>query len=290
MRRDRASISALGIALMRALESARPVEERVCHDPYARQFIPGWFYWMGKFFTMTGFTERRGPGVLAFLAARERHIDEELLTALREGLGQVVILGAGYDSRPYRIPELRAGVKVFEVDHPATQQDKLRRLKKIFGRVPAHVTYASVDFNSESLEDRLLAHGYDPSLRTLFIWQGVTYYLTAEAVDETLAWIAGRCSTGSRVVFDYIDRSVLEGQIRHGEVAGMRRYRWLISEGLIFGIPDGTIAAFLAARGFWLLRDARAVDLHRLYFGGPRRKRKIAPWYGVATTVLAAGE
>jgi methyltransferase (TIGR00027 family) len=275
----------MGIALIRALESAKPPDVRICFDPYARRFIPGWFYWFGWFFTSIGYAEMRGPGVQGFLAARDRYIDDHLQAAIEEGLEQLVILGAGYDSRAYRFEALKSRVKTFEVDHPVTQAEKLKRLVKIFGRVPAHVTYVGVDFNQQSLEERLLASGYNPALKTMFIWQGVTFYLTAAAVDATLAFINHHSGPGSKVIFDYMDLSVLEGGNRHGEVSGMRRYRGMIGEGLTFGIPDSTITAFLNARGYQQVRDARHVDLRRLYFTGKRQSRRIVSGYGIVTGV-----
>ncbi len=286
MRKNQASITAAGIAVLRAIESSKPQDERVCYDPYARQFIPGWFYWMCRIFTSTGYAELRGPGVQGFLAARERYIDDFLIDRLAGGLDQIVLLGAGYDSRPYRFEGLKQSGKVFEVDYPATQSVKIATLRQILGEIPAHVVFVDIDFNSQSLEQRLTDCGYDPVLKTLFIWQGVTYYLTPEAVDSTLAFIAHRSGTGSSIVFDYIDQSVLQGGGRHGEVSNMRRYRGLTGEGMIFGIPDGTIESFLAERGFAQVKNISSTDLHRLYFNGKRQKRKVVPGYGIVTAVV----
>src|SRR5512139_2654490 len=177
MRKNQTSITAAGIAVMRAVESEKPEDERICHDPYARKFIPAWMYYVLGFFIRSGYAEWRGPGVNGFLAARDRYIDDVLQNSLSEGLQQLVILGAGYDSRSYRFD--LTGVKVFEVDHPATQVDKLAKLQATFGKIPEHVTYVPVDFNTQTLERCLLESGYDPKRKTLFIWQGVSMYLTS---------------------------------------------------------------------------------------------------------------
>lgn len=144
MRKDQTSITAAGIAVMRAVESEKPEDERICNDPYARKFIPAWMYHVLGFFIKSGYAEWRGPGVNGFLAARDRYIDDTLQAFLDEGIQQLVILGAGYDSRVYRF--VRTGVKIFEVDHPATQEDKLVKVQTVFGRVPEHVVYVPVDF------------------------------------------------------------------------------------------------------------------------------------------------
>src|SRR5512133_2276030 len=113
MKKYRTSITAQGIALTRALEREKPAAERICYDPYARQFISPAFYHFTRLFVDSGYAERKGPGVQAFLAARTRHIDEYLQACLDDGIQQLVILGAGLDSRAYRFASLQERVKVF---------------------------------------------------------------------------------------------------------------------------------------------------------------------------------
>jgi methyltransferase (TIGR00027 family) len=281
MRRNQTSLTAAGIAVARAIESQKPVDERICYDPYARRFAPGWLYSMTALFVKMGYAERRGPGVMGFLAARDRYIDDVVQDFLDKGLQQFVILGAGYDSRAYRFDLPQRGVAAFEVDHPATQEDKLDKVRKIFGTIPDHVTYVAVDFNTQTLEQRLEESGYDPTLKTLFIWQGVTMYLTAGAVDDTLYFIVRHAALGSAVVFDYIYRSVLDGVQKHGEVSNMSRYRFMTGEGLTFGIEAGTLEAFLKERGFRQVRDMDAQVLKQVYFTGKNAGRKVTSGYGI---------
>ncbi len=282
MRRNQTSLTAAGIAISRALESEKPEEARICFDPYARRFAPGWLYFLTAIFVCTGYTELRGPGVMGFLVARDRYIDDVLSEYLGKGLQQLVILGAGYDARAYRFDGLKQGVKVFEIDHPATQEDKLARVKEIFGTVPSHVTYVAVDFNTQSLDQRLFEAGYDPKLKTLFIWQGVTMYLAAAAVDETLHFVTRHSAPGSAIVFDYIYHLVLQGTQKHSEVSNMRRYRFMSGEGLTFGIDEGTVEAFLRERGFNRVLDVSAEDLKQRYFTGRNARRNMVSGYGIA--------
>jgi methyltransferase (TIGR00027 family) len=281
MRRKQTSLTAAGIAVARAVESEKPEGERICYDPFARRFAPGWLYFITALFVKMGYAEWRGPGVMGFLAARDRYIDDVLQEFLGKGLQQLVILGAGYDSRPYRFDLPQRKVTVFEVDHPATQKDKLDKVRKIFGSIPGHVTYVAVDFNTQTLEQCLGESGYDPTLKTLFIWQGVTMYLTAGSVDDTLRFIVQHSEPGSAVVFDYIYRSVLDGVQKHGEVSNMRRYRFMTGEGLTFGIEASTLEAFLKERGFRLVRDMDAEGLRQAYFTGRNAGRRVSSGYGI---------
>jgi methyltransferase (TIGR00027 family) len=285
MKRNRSSLTAAGIAIVRAIESAKPAGERVCYDPYARRFVGAGLFYLVKLFTALGYADWRGPGVWEFLAVRDRCIDDYLEACLGEGLEQLVILGAGYDARAYRFEALKQ-VRVFEVDHPATQAAKLNKLEAIFGAPPAHVTYVPTDFNRETLAERLFASGYDELSRTLFIWQGVTQYLTAQAVDDTLAFVAQHSGPGSCIIFDYMDPALLRGAPGHGEISGMRRNRRLSGESLVFGIPIDSIQEFLENRDFTQVRNADHVALEQAYFSDTSRPRKVADGYAIASAVI----
>lgn len=286
MRKNQSSMSALGIAIVRGIESEKPEDQRICYDPYARQFVHPLLYKFVRFFDRIGYSEIKGPGVMGFLVARERHIDEYLKTCLANGLEQLVILGAGYDARAYRFEELKQGVKVFEVDHPASQATKLEKLDQIFGSRPVHVTFVPVDFNTQSLDQRLFEAGYDEGLKTLFIWQGVTQYLTPEAVDSTLECIAEHSGPGSAVIFDYMYPTLLDGTIQRGEVTNMRSKRWFSGEMMRFGIPEGTVTEFLEQRGFTQVHNADAKYLHGNYFKGENASRTVAYGYAIASAVV----
>ncbi len=286
MRKNQTSLTAMGIAVLRAVESEKPAGERICYDPYARRFLPGWFFGMMRFFIATGYAEWRGRGVIGFLSARERCIDDYLADCLNQGFDQLVILGAGYDSRAYRFEALKAR-RVFEVDHPATQQAKLEALKKVFGKLPGNVVYVPIDFNEQTLADCLAEHGYDPAAKSVFIWQGVTYYLEPEAVDHTLDFIARSSAPGSSVIFDYIDEDLLRAPVNHNEVSNMRRYRGMSGEELRYGIPVAQIEPFLRRRGFEQVHNMRSEELKMLYFHGQNRSRNVMSGYAIVSAVVA---
>jgi len=284
MMRNQTSITARGIAFARALESSRPAEARVCHDPLARQMLDPVFYLFCKLFA--GYGERRAPGVLGYLAARTRYIDDYLQACIDEGgIAQLVILGVGLDSRAYRFERLKDRVKVFEVDHPATQQGKINRVKKILGQLPEHVIYVPIDFNEETLQ-KLFDFGYDQQLRTLFIWEGVTYYLTTEAVNSTLEFVLRNSGQGSSIIFDYVYASALTTARKRGEIARMKRYSRFTGEGLVFGIEEGKVEEFLSRRGYIHIENATGNDLKKVYFTGVNQNRPVAPIYAIVQATV----
>jgi methyltransferase (TIGR00027 family) len=278
MKKSQASTTAQGIAFARAFEYNKPAGERICDDPLARQLIDPVYYLLGKLFINSA--ERKGPGVLGFLAARCRYMDDYLLECLQAGMEQLVILGAGLDSRAYRIEQLKGKVKIFEVDHPATQQVKLGKLHKILGRLPDYVTYVPVDFNEETLQ-KLFDFGYSREAKTLFIWEGVVYYLTAEAVDQTLAFVRNHSGAGSSIIFDYLYASALRTAHKRGEIARMQRTQRYTGEGLNFTIEEGQIEEFLGRRGYTHIHNVTSEDLHARYFTGVNQARVIAPVYAI---------
>jgi methyltransferase (TIGR00027 family) len=173
-------------------------------------------------------------------------------------------------------------VNAFEIDHPVTQADKLEKARRIFGKIPEQVRYVPVDFNSQSLSERLLSSGYDPNLISLFIWQEVTMYLTPEGVDTTLAFVVNHAAPGSAIVFDYVYQAVLDGTQKQNEITNIRRYRFMTGEGLTFGIPEGAAETFLQARGFQQVQDVTTEELKAAYFTGKNANRKVVGGYGIA--------
>ncbi len=283
MKEKQSSITAPGIAVARAIESEKPEGVRICNDPFAARFLNPWFYRFMRLFIDTGYAERTGAGVLGFLVARCRYMDDLLQEMMGHGLQQLVILGAGYDSRAYRFEQLRQGVKVFEVDYPATQQDKIKKVKAALGQLPGNVAYVGVDFNRDTLADKLAAQGYDEKKKSLFIWEGVVMYLSQAAVDSTLGFIVQHSGPGSQVVFDYIYTALLDGSVRHGEVSRMRRVRRFSGEGLTLSIPQGQVQEFLEQRGINNVIDVSSEELHARYFTGPNARRKVAWGYAIAS-------
>lgn len=264
MREQRASKTAQGVALLRAIESTRPPEKRLIYDPYAHSMVNSVNLAFSKAWVKAGLYDLSWKGAYEYVIARERYIDDMLKQALQDGFKQVVILGAGFDMRAFRIQGME-DVVVFEVDHPATQAAKRENLRKLFDPIRENIRFVSIDFNKQTLEERLIASGYDESERTFFIWQGVTMYLTPQGVDATLGFIAEHSKTGSRVVFDYFTSTLMHRSLN---IKCARIFLNMIGESLDFSIEDGQLEPFLSARGFEQVIDANWETLTRLYFTG----------------------
>ena len=295
MREGKPSYTAEVMAIRRAVESMRPKSERVCYDPLAVNFIRTQFRIIARSRLLTRMAvwyadERRFPGGFGYVVARDRYIDDYLNTCIANGIEQLVILGAGYDTRAYRFNELKGKVTVFEVDHPATQRVKIEKIRKLFDSLPDHVVYVSIDFEKERLDKRLFESGYDRNLKTLFIWEGVTYYIPPEAVDETLGFVANNSGQGSSIVFDYLVEADEYEKSEQLLMERLQKQHKRIGELLTFRIPKGTIKEFLSSRGFCQIEDASIDYLRKAYFNGRNQRRKVfAPMAIVHATVKPRG-
>jgi len=271
--------------MLRAIESQKPEAERICDDPYARPLTTGlmnsFIFALSKWMINSGIYGRMAPGAAEFVVARERYIDDFLKACLGKGLDQVVILGAGFDTRAYRIAGIEK-TQVFEIDHPATQAVKIEKLKQVINPLPSYVTFLPVDFDTQSLDERLFANGYNEQGKTLFIWQGVTYFLTSQGVDNTLAFIAKHSGTGSTVIFDYFYNEMLH-DTNNGYGKLMRRASRLSDEEYMFGINQGQIESFLTQHGFHDVRNVTLQELKPLYFTGKNANRILPSGIAIAS-------
>jgi methyltransferase (TIGR00027 family) len=281
------------MALFRALESARPPGLRLFEDRFAAGFLaPRYRLAVGLSRLPLAGTllraaiDRRWPGARTSAVARTRFIDEAAAAGLASGIEQVVILGAGFDSRAYRLAGMDRAA-VFEADHPATSAAKKTAVEVALGAVPAYVRLVPVDFGSASWPEAMVSAGYKPQRRTLFIWEGVTNYLSADAVDATLRWCAGS-APGGKVVFTYMDRKVLqapeqfEGTKRIIATLAAAGERWS------FGLDPPGLPGFLARRGLVLEEDVSASGYRARYFGLAAARMRGYEFYHVA--VARVGE
>jgi len=229
---------------------------------------------------LTWFIDHRWPGVRSSVVARTRLIDDVMATSLGGHIAQLVILGAGFDARAYRLPRLH-DVTVFEVDHPDTQAAKRKVLERILSAPPTHVRFVAIDFDQQKLDAVMAAAGYRESERTFILWEGVTNYLTEAAVDTTLRWCS-RASSGSLLLFTYIHRDVLT---KPGAFVGTKNlFASLESAGerLTFGIEPSELPKILAARGLSLECDVGATEYRERYFGEAARKIRGHEFYRIA--------
>jgi methyltransferase (TIGR00027 family) len=157
------------------------------------------------------------PGMYEYVIARTKYIDSIFKKAIQDEFDQILIFGAGFDSREIRFADLNKKTKIFELDAAATQEAKIYQLKKRI-KINSNLIFISIDFNKESLEEKLLSSGFNKNQKSLFILEGLTYYLSPQAIDDTFNVINKLAGDGSEVVFDYIYSSVLRGEnLYYGE-------------------------------------------------------------------------
>ena len=201
----------------------------------------------------------------AFMVARSRFAEDELARAMQRGATQYVILGAGLDTFGYRNPYPESALRVFEVDHPATQAWKRERLAAANISIPSSLTFAPTDFEHCTIKEGLRAAGFDPGKISLFSWLGVIMYLTREAAMSTLRFIASM-PKDSGVVFDYsvareslnvFQRIALDRLMRRVEAAG-EPFR------LFFDPAD--LAHELHQLGFASIQDLGVDEINQRYF------------------------
>lgn len=205
------------------------------------------------------------PGAYEFMIARTAFFDHAVQRALQNTIPQIVFLGAGYDTRLYRFKDLIQGTRIFELDAQPTQQRKKKVLHQAGIHIPAQVTFVSINFESDSLRDALFGSGFNSDRKTLFVWEGVTYYLTAEAVDATLNFIRLNSPAGSSVCFDYA--SISAQSFNDGGVKKIRQRMKsrFSSEPTKFGIKQGKLDSFLSGRGYSIIDHLTSKDMERRY-------------------------
>ena len=267
------------IAVVRMSESRKPEDERICYDPHAIRFISQAVLDFAahnpeKYKAFVARNERLVPGASNSIVARVRYFDDVVKSSINEGLEQLVILGAGYDTRAYRIEGL-SKIKVFEVDHPATQSIKIEKIKEIFSSLHDHVTYVPTDLEVDKFGQRLLESGYNKSLKTLFIMEGILMYLSPEIVEEILSFIVHNSGKGSAILFDYIPLSVVEGTCELEAGQNWRKGVMEVGEPFLFGINDGEIQSFLVQRGFTKIKNTTSEDYKKAYFNGKNEDREV---------------
>lgn len=213
------------------------------------------------------------PNMVIYMAVRTGFIDGLLRTYCRGDLAieQVVVLGAGLDSRAARLRLPRP--RFFEVDHPSSQNDKMARLRTIAGYPVDAATFVSCDFEHQDFLVRLEEHGFRRDRPAFFVWEGVTYYLSEDAVVATLEKVARETHPGSLLVFDYVRKKLVAGEARHERTAQMREMVAGLGEPLRFGTDDPL--PLLYAAGFRYVRTTTFDEACLLLTGTYERSREL---------------
>jgi methyltransferase (TIGR00027 family) len=261
-------MTAFGPMVLSAIEHQEPPDRRLVDDDLAESFLPKP---LRALLRATRFrlvrraviaaSERSGPGLWANLSCRKSYIDDNLAESLPE-LDAVVILGSGLDTRPYRVARVD-DLPVFEVDLPVNITRKRAIVSRVFGAVPPSVRLVSVDFERDDLMATLASYGYRVDSPTFFVWEGVTQYLTADAVRATFTQLA-QAASGSRIDFTYVRGDFIEGMNLYDAPALYRRFR-LRSQVWKFGMMPEDVEAFLARYSWRLIEQAGPDELMDRY-------------------------
>ncbi|MCK5008484.1 MAG: SAM-dependent methyltransferase [Spirochaetales bacterium] len=273
---QKAADTGVGPAAIVAIEQHFPEGARIINDDLAFQMLPFGvraYVWLSRFSWardwMVRAGEKKAPGVWAMALCRKRYIDDKVVEAVVEQAETVVNLGAGFDTQAYRLPAL-AEVPVWEVDQPDNIDAKRLRLRKVLGEVPAHVTLVSVNFDSEDLGAVLASQGYALDVKTFFILEGVTQYLTEAGIQETFDFLA-KAPAGSRLVFTYVRKDFMDGKVFYGHEFLYKKM--LLKDKIwLFGMDPEDVADFLGGYAWRVLEHLGYEELAEVYVKPTGRK------------------
>ena len=272
------SFAGVATAATRMVELYTPQEKRLFHDPLSLKLLPpGWrvlfrfLYLPVLRHLLLSLRERRMPGTLGAILCRTRYLDDVVRRLLAQGLEQLVILGAGFDTRAYRIAALDR-IQVLELDLPGSVRLKRIRLEKVLGAVPGHVTLVGIDFDRQALGAVLQDAGFQGESKTLFLWEGVTQYLTAEAVKETLEFVSG---VGGAVAFTYVPQGIIDGSARPDWFESLLSFARRAGSPFLFGLNPLELASYLADLGLTLIEDIGAAEYRTRYLVPLGRKLNV---------------
>jgi methyltransferase (TIGR00027 family) len=212
------------------------------------------------------FTNKFPSGMYEYVIARTKFIDSVFQEAISNEFDQILIFGAGFDSRGIRFADLNKKTMIFELDTPVTQEAKINQFKKRGIELNPNVIFISIDFNKDSLEDKLITSGFSKNKRSLFILEGLTMYLDPKAIGNTFHVINQFAGTGSEVVFDYVYSSVLrEEKLYYGEFEVLNQVK-NANEPWSFGIEKGELESFLKDKSLKLIQSLNSEDLENEFF------------------------
>ncbi len=247
------------------------METNACYksdDAIAPLLLPNFLRHLFRFPLVRRYiTRKMAPrGIYEYVIARTKYIDAEFTQALKEPFDQILIFGAGFDTRALRFQDEAHHTRVFELDIKTTQQAKIGQYINRGLPIPANLTFIAIDFDKEALPDKLDEVGFHKDQRSLFILEGLLMYLQPASVRATFQTIQNFAGNGSRIVFDSIYASVLRKEgLYYGE-ENIIETTTKAGEQWQFGIEKGAIGPFLAEYGFKLIDQKDASSLEKAYF------------------------
>ena len=266
------------MALFRALETRKPADERLFEDPIADAFLRRWALAgvsLGRFGILRtlieGVVDDKWPGARTSAISRTRLFDEAIRRALDDDVRQIVLLGAGFDCRAHRLQGINRA-RVFEVDQPATQALKIAGVRRRFGSLPPHVVHVAVDFQTQTVDGALRENGFDSAAPCFVLWEGVTNYLSEQAVDVTVRALARLAAPQSHFALTYVHRGLLDGTVTFtGGAQILERVR-AAGEPWTWGLDPAEVGPYLRQRGWALTEDLSADDYRVRYWGAAARQ------------------
>ena len=290
MKDHQPSSTAERVALTRASECLFPEINRICSDPYSKYFLTGRLkrLYMYRYFKscFSVFRSHHTSNISASVLYRTRFMDDFLITLVRAGATQIVNLGAGYDTRAIRFQEHLKNVRIFEVDHPATQKRKRSVLKRAFVAIPGNITFVPIHFDRENIKDRLFEECYNPKESTVFIWEGVSYYISQSAVDSTLSFISANSGPQSAIVFDFLPNEVTDGKSLIPEIRTFYEFLKNLGEELTWGCSPYLMSDLLTKKGFKDVRIFSGRQLKDIYGNNIGRNVNTSKLFFIASASL----
>ncbi len=261
-----------GVAGARAMMMLYPKEKRLFEDPYSEKLLTPvykFYIWLmrnpKKRDSLMKKSEKSAPGATGWFFCRDRYVEDILKECLeKKEVETVVNLGAGMDCRAYYIPGIEK-LPYFEVDHPTVIKKKMKKMKKILGKLPNNVVYVPIDFQKQSLDVELKNAGYNLTSKTLFIWQAVTQYISKEANDNTFKYIA-QAAPGSKLVFSYIIKSFIDGKYSNDGIKRLaKQFRKKNNPLFISGFDPADMKDYLSKYSLSLIEDIDSVEMQERY-------------------------
>lgn len=274
--------------LTRAISYNEQIPQYHCADSIAPVLLPGFLKPMLKSSFLRRFYRTRfaPKGMFEYVVARTKYMDEVYARALTSDFDQVIIFGAGFDSRAIRLARKQNRTVVYELDAGPTQAAKLRQLAKRGVTVPEKTVFVPVDFNREAARDKLEEQGCSPFKTTLFIIEGLLMYLNNQSVGDTFDMISNFAGPQSEVVFDVVYSSVIRRENRYYGENDLYGSVARAGEPWTFGLEKEDLDSFLSRHGMRSQECLDAADLERRYFAGQEGK-PISRVNGTHLLVLA---
>lgn len=271
-----AAKTAMGPTFTIAVEQSFPEKQRIITDELAYPILPLSYRLMVKLFTikfvrhwLISTSETSTPGLWSGIMLRKLYIKDKIENTQSE-IGQVVNLGAGYDTMVYTLPSI-ANTPVWELDQKDVMETKTQRIENSLGAVPENVKLVSIDFDHDDIGQTLKNQGYSDETPTFFIVEGVTQYLDEESVKKMFTFLSN-AKKGSRLVFTYVLREFIEGVEMYG--MGQLYKKYVFPKIWKFGLFTQDCDAFLDKYGWKLIEDVEADDINDDYIKPNNRNLK----------------